>query len=165
MSEVQERIKRSSFATFLNIGTKEAAEYARFGKGIEEQDINYNPETETIKYIDEDSSNTDLTGYAPSFDTTQRTYKNEPIFEYMYKKMLARAIGSEAITDYIKVYMFDKLAEGTYMAEKCDCTVSISTFKGSEIGYTVNENGDPISGYVVVDAQGKLTFTEGKFSA
>lgn len=162
--EAEKRIKRSSFATFLNIGTSVTPDYARFGKGIEEQDINYNPESETIKYIHEDASNTDLTGYAPAFDTTQRTYENEPIFEYMYEKMRARAVGDEAVTDYLKVYMFKKLGEGIYEAEKCKCTVSITSFKGSEIGYTINENGDPISGYVTITA-GEVTFTEGKYTA
>ena len=117
-TEVQEqkRIKRSRFATFLNVGTSAAPNYARFGKGIEEQKINYNPETETVKYIDEDSSTTEVTGYAPAYDTTQKTYENEPIFEYMYEKMRLRAIGDQAKSDDLKVYMFRKLAEGIYEA-------------------------------------------------
>lgn len=163
-AEQQKRIKRSSFATFLNVGTSSAPNYARFGKGIEEQDINYNPEMETIKYIHEDNPNNDLTGYAPAFDTTQKTYTDEPIFEYMYKKMRDRALGTEAITDYLKVYMFKKLADGVYEAEKSNCTVAITAFQGSEMGYSVNENGDPISGYVTITS-GKVTFTEGTYAA
>ena len=159
------RIKRSSFATFLNTGTSSTPSYARFGKGIEDQEINYNPESETIQYIHEDTPNTELDHYAPAFDTTQKTYENEPIFEFMYDKMRARAVGDEAKTDYLKVYLFKKLADGIYEAEKCDCTVAISSFKGSEMGYTINENGDPKSGYVTIASGGTITFTEGTYTA
>lgn len=162
-----ERIKRSAFATFLNVGDATTPSYKRFGKGIEEQDINYNPELETTKYIDEDNPTNDLVGYAPNFDTTQKTYKNEPIFEYMYDKMLDRAIGTEAVTDYLKVFLFDKLAEGIYTAEKCDCTVAISSFKGSEMGYSINENGDPTKGYVTISTSASgttITFTAGQYT-
>ncbi len=166
MSEVQEqkRIKRSRFATFLNVGTSAAPNYARFGKGVEEQKINYNPETESTKYIHEDSATTEVSGYAPAYDTTQKTYENEPIFEYMYEKMRLRAIGDQAKSDDLKVYMFKKLAEGIYEAEKCNVIVTITEFDGAEIGYTVNENGDPISGYVTI-TNGAVTFTEGEYTA
>lgn len=160
----EKRIKRSSFATFLNTGTSANPTYTRFGKGIEEQNISYNPNSETVKYIHEDASNTDLTDYAPSFDTTQKTYVNEPIFEYMYGKMKARAVGTDATTDYLKVFMFKKLAEGVYEAEKCNCTVAISEFQGSEMSYTINENGDPVSGYVTI-SNSTITFTEGTYPA
>ena len=162
--EIQ-KIKRSQFATFLNVGTAEEADYARFGKGIAEQEIDYGPESETNQWIHEDNPSTELDHYAPNFETEQRTYLNEPIFEFMYKKMTERAVGTDAETDYIKVYMFKKLADKTYEAEKCRCTVAISNFSGSSISYQINENGDPEKGYVTVDESGKITFTAGAYAA
>lgn len=158
-----QKIKRSQFATFLNVGKADTPDYARFGKGIAEQDIDYGPEKETNQWIHEDNPNTDLENYAPSFDTEQKTYLNEPIFEYVYEKMRKRAVGTNAITDYLKVYMFKKLADGVYEAEKCNCTLAVTNFSGSSISYSINENGDPISGYVTVGTDGKITFTGGEY--
>lgn len=158
------KIKRSQFATFLNVGSVTTPDYARFGKGIADQEIDYGPESETNQWIHEDNPSTELNNYAPKFDTEQKTYLNEPIFEYMYEKMRARAVGTEAETDYLKVYMFKKLADGVYEAEKCNCTVAISNFSGSSMSYSVNENGDPISGYATIDESGKITFTKGEYN-
>ncbi len=160
------KIKRSQFATFLNVGEAGEPDYARFGKGIAEQEIDYGPESETNQWIHEDNPSTELTHYAPNFETEQTTYLNEPIFEFMYKKMTERAVGTDAETDYLKVFMFKKLGEeaGVYEAEKCRCTVAISNFSGSSMSYQINENGDPVTGYVKIDESGKVTFTEGKYT-
>ena len=45
------KVKRSDFATFLNVTPSATATYARMGRGITSQQIAYNPATTNETYI------------------------------------------------------------------------------------------------------------------
>lgn len=158
------KIKRSAYASFLNVGTKTAQSFKRMGQGISEMNLEYNAEEESEKYIHQDSATHMITGYAPASDVEQKCYKNEEIFEYIDAKRRARAVESDAETEILDVFMYDKKAEGVYGAELNDAIIVISSFSGDSIGYAVKRNGDPIQGYVTI-ADGKVTFTKGEYSA
>lgn len=158
------KIKRSAYASFLNIGTKVVPNFKRMGQGISEMSLEYNAEEEEEKYIHQDSSTHMITGYAPASDVEQKCYKNEEIFEYIDAKRRARAIESDAETQVLDVFMYDKKAEGIYAAELNEAIVVISSFSGDSISYAVKRNGDPIQGYVTV-TDSKVTFTKGEYSA
>lgn len=162
------KLKRSLLAHCLNIGTTESQTWERMGKGISEMAMSYNPEEESVKYIHEDSSTNELTGYNVTSDVTQKCYKGEAIFEYIDEKRKARAIGGDAETQMLDIYMYDELGEGVYSAEMSQVTVVISEFSGESISYAVKRNGDPTIGYVTITTEGdtkKIVFTAGKFSA
>lgn len=154
--------KRSAYASFLNIGTKSVPSWVRMGKGISEMDLEYNPEEEEEKYIDQDSSTHSVTGYAPANDVTQKCYSGEPVFEYIEKKRRERAIEGDAETQILDVFLYDKKAEGIYGAELNDAIIVLNKFNGAEIGYAVKRNGDPIQGHVTI-VDKKVTFTEGEY--
>lgn len=158
------KIKRSAYASFLNVGTKTAQSYKRMGQGISEMNLDYNAEEESEKYIHQDSATHMITGYAPASDVEQKCYKNEEIFEYIDAKRRARAVESDAETEVLDVFMYDKKAEGVYGAELNDAIVVISSFSGDSIGYAVKRNGDPVQGYATI-TDGKVTFTKGEYSA
>lgn len=158
------KIKRSAYASFLNTGTKTAPVFKRMGQGISEMNLEYNAEEEEEKYIHQDSSTHMITGYAPASDVEQKCYKNEEIFEYIDAKRRARAIESDAETEVLDVFMYDKKAEGIYAAELNDAIVVISSFSGDSINYAVKRNGDPIQGYVTI-TDSAVTFTKGEYSA
>ena len=105
-----------------------------------------------------------ITGYAPASDVEQKCYKDEDIFEYVDAKRRARAIESDAETQILDVFMYDKKAEGTYGAELNNAIIVISSFSGDSIGYSVKRNGDPIQGYVTI-TNGTVTFTKGEYTA
>lgn len=156
--------KRSAYATFLNTGTKVTPTWQRMGKGISEMEQAYNAEEESEKYIDEDSATNSVTSYAPAFEVEQKCYAGEKIFEYIDKKRRDRAIESDAETQTLDVFMYDKKAEGVYGAELSDAIVVISKFSGDVIGYSVKKNGDPVQGYVTIQDK-TVTFKEGEYSA
>lgn len=161
MEEV--KIKRKLLAHYLNTGSMSKPEWSRMGKGISEMEMSYNPEEESVKYIHEDSSTNELTGYNVTSDVTQTCYAGEPIFEYVDEKRKIRAIENDAETQILDVNMYDKLAENVYSAELSGAIIIIQTFSGNSISYNVKRNGDPKIGYVTV-SNSTITFTEGKYS-
>jgi len=160
------KIKRSQFATFLNTtpsGT--SATWARMGLGITSQSVSYNPQVTTETYIHEDNARNSVDSYQPSMETTQTAYNGEPIFEYVDELRKKRAVGEDCKSQVLMVYIYDKNADGSYPAEKNDCTIQLSTFGGdgggnTTVEYTVGLDGDPTEGVVTIAEDGTVTFTE-----
>lgn len=157
-------MKRSTFMTFVNVvpgGPKE--QYELIGKGVTELSVAYNPQTKTEQYINEDSADTQITGYQPNAPVTQQANKGEPIFEYVNTLRKKRAIGEDAETDIVFVDAFSgKDSTGNYVAEKQRVSIQIDSFGGPatdplNIGFTINFKGDPVTGAFSTSTK---TFTE-----
>ena len=164
MAEAIKKIKRSEFATFLNTTPGSEPTYSRMGKGITSQTVAYNPVTTSETYIDEDSATTNVDSYGVNIATPQTCYVGEPVFDYVDGLRKKRAVGSDCETDIIMVYIYDKISDGVYSAEKNKCVVQIDDFGGdggqsTVINYTINLNGDPVIGTATI-VDGKVTFTE-----
>ena len=160
---VIKKIKRSEFATFLNTTPGSAATYSRMGKGVTGQTVAYNPTITTETYIDEDSATNSIDAYAPSINTPQTCYAGEPVFEYVDGLRRARAVGADAETDILLVYLYSSESANSYAAEKCKCAISIEEFGGDagapvSITYTISLNGDPEIGTAAIQ-DGAVTFT------
>ena len=158
------KIKRSEFATFLNTGTKALPVWKRMGKGITSQTISYNPATTSETYINEDNATTNLDSYAPNISTPQTAYKGDPVFDYVDGLRKSRAVGGDAETEVLLVYVYDKNEGGKYSAERNNAVFQVDDFGGDGgsnvvINYTVNLNGDPTQGTVTIDEDGTVTFT------
>lgn len=159
-------MKRSLFATFMNVGTVEEPDYARMGKGISEMKESYNAEEESNQYIHEDSATNEVVSYSPTFDVTQKCYAGEKIFEFIDGKRDDLAVEEDAKTDCLKVYLYKQLAENIYKASKINTTLVIGDFDAKEITYNVKQNGNQTQGYATIDEEtGKVTFTAGKYTA
>ena len=160
---VIKKIKRSEFAAFLNTTPDGTATYARMGKGITGQTVAYNPSTTSETYIHEDAATTSVDSYAPSINTPQTCYAGEPVFEYVDGLRRARAVGADAETDILLVYIY--AGEGSsYAAEKCKAAISIEEFGGdggapTSITYTISLNGDPEIGTATI-TEGAVTFAK-----
>lgn len=159
--------KRSSFATFLNVAPSATSpSWKREGKGITSQTVNYNPSSDSEQYIDEDNATTTLNAYAPTMDGAMTTYKGDPVFDFVDGLRQARAIGSDAETDLLMVYLYDfteSQSVKTYKAEKQRVCIQIDDFGGEAgaalpINFTHNFMGDPVKGTVTITA-GVPTFT------
>ena len=159
------KVKRSEFATFINTTPGSGSPtYARMGKGITSQVIAYNPATTSETYIHEDAATTSLESYAPSISTPQTCYAGEPVFEYVDGLRKSRAVGADAETDIVLVYIYDGTSN-SYAAERCKAVIAIDEFGGdggaaTTITYTVNLNGDPEIGTATI-TEGTVTFTKG----
>lgn len=157
------KIKRSEFATFLNTTPGSTATYSRMGKGITGQTIAYNPATTSETYIHEDAATTNIDSYAPSINTPQTCYAGEAVFEYVDGLRRSRAVGTDAETDVLLVYIYASEGSNAYAAEKCKAVISIEEFGGdggapTSITYTISLNGDPEIGTATI-ADGAVTFT------
>ena len=162
---VIKKIKRSEFATFINTTPDGTATYARMGKGITGQTIAYNPSTNSETYIHEDAATTTLESYAPSINTPHTCYAGEPVFEFVDGLRRSRAVGANAETDILLVYIYSSSGSNAYAAEKCKAVIAIDEFGGdggasTSITYTISLNGDPEIGTATI-TDGKVTFTKG----
>lgn len=158
-------MKRSLYATFMNIGTSDDPSYTRMGKGISEMKESYNAEEESNQYIHEDSATNEVISYNPTFDVTQKCYADEPIFLFIDELRKNLAVEEDAKTDCLKVYLYNQLADNVYEAALINTTIIIGDFDAKEITYNVKQNGDQTTGYVTIASDGTVTFTEGEYSA
>lgn len=161
---VIKKIKRSEFATFLNTTPDGTATYSRMGKGITGQTVAYNPSTTSETYIHEDAATTSVDSYSLAINTPQTCYAGEPVFEFIDGLRRSRAVGADAETDVLLVYIYSSTAGNAYAAEKCKVAISVEEFGGDggapvSITYTLNLNGDPEIGTATI-TDGKVTFTK-----
>lgn len=124
-----------------------------------------NPVTEERDYIADEHATTEVTDYKPSEALSVTTYKGEADFELLYDMYKKRAIGADAQTNFLMVYIFDKTevdGKTYYYADKTSCTVTIDEFNtsGQSLSATVYENGTSTAGYVEL-TDGVPTFTAG----
>lgn len=159
------KVKRSEFATFLNTAPSASSPvWSRFGKGVTGQSVSYNPTVNSEQYIDEDNATSSVDAYAPVINTPQTAYKNDAVFEFVDNLRRTRAIGDDAVTDVLMVYIYAKGEDGSYPAEKQSASISITDFGGEagnplNITYDIGFVGDPVQGNVTI-ANGVATFTE-----
>lgn len=171
-NEEVKKVKRTEFATFLNVGTKTLPVWARIGKGVTGQTVAYNPNVSEEQYINEESGTSNVESYKPNIPTPQTAYKNDKVFDFVDKLRRNRATGSDAEAEILMVYIYDKTetpggegtqAKVTYAAEKNNCAIQVDDFGGDAgnpviLNYTINLNGDPVKGSVEMADSG-LTFT------
>ena len=144
-------IKRSKIATFLNTGTADEPEWSLIGLGVAEQTIAYNPTTNDYAWIHENTPTTQLDSYKPTIPNPMSAYSGDEVFEFVDKLRIDRAVGDDAKTDMLIVYLYKTETTGAYPAERNNCTVQIDDFGGAgaataTINFTLSLNGDPVKG-------------------
>lgn len=158
-----DKIKTSKIAAFINTTPDSDDTFERVRKQGE-LTMKYDAETSEDTYIDEDGPTTNVDRYSVGFDGELVAHTGDPVFEYLDKLRQNRAVGAAAATECIIVYVYDKKAEGSYAAEKNNCSIQISEFGGeggggnASLNYTCSFNGDPVKGTAKI-ADGKVTFT------
>jgi hypothetical protein len=152
--EELERIKRSQFKTFLDTTPSgNSRTWKLEGWGVEEAGIDYGAQTDRIRYIIEDNARTDHTGNEKQMSITKRTYKGEPVFEFVN--------GARDKLNY-KTHILEvdswNESDSTYPAKMTDGLIVITNYSGSEIEYDLYFDGDTTEGTVTF-ADGVPTFT------
>ena len=158
------KVKRTEFATFLNVGTKALPEWARIGKGVTGQTVAYNPNVSEEQYIHEESGTSAIESYKVNVPTPQTAFVGDPVFDYVDGIRKHRKTGADAETEIMFVYVYDKTIteeppKTTYAAEKNSCAIQIDDFGGDAgnpvvLNYTINLNGDPILGQAEMTDEG-----------
>ena len=145
--------KRSQYQKFLDITPSSSASWKVIGIGISEASVEYNPQVDTEQWIIEDSARNDHTGNQKQLSVTQKCYKGDPEFEFINS-------GRDKLNYVSHVLEIDTWNGngGSYPAKKSDCLITVTSYSGEEIEYTIYFNGDPIDGTSTI-ADGVPSFT------
>lgn len=133
--------KRSQYQKFLDITPSSSANWKVIGIGITEANVEYNPQVDTEKWIIEDTARSDHSSNQKQIAVTQKCYKGDPEFEFINS-------GRDKLNYVSHILEIDTWggSEGNYPAKKSDCLITVTSYSGEEIGYTIYFNGDPIDG-------------------
>ena len=148
-----EKIKRSQYQKFLDIQPSGTSNWKVIGIGISEASVEYNPQVDTEQWIIEDSARNDHTSNQKQLSVTQRCYKGDPEFEFINA-------GRDSLNYTSHILEIDTWngTNSSYPAKKSDCLITVTSYSGNEIEYTIYFNGDPITGTATI-ADGVPTFT------
>lgn len=150
--------KRSQYQKFLDTTpTGDNPTWKVIGIGISEASVAYNPQVNTEQWIIEDSARNDHTGNQKQLSVTQRCYKNDPEFEYIN----SNRDKLNTVSHVLEIDTWNGTGTTTisYPAKMSDCLITITSYSGEEIEYTIYFNGDPTEGIATIAAGGVPTFT------
>jgi hypothetical protein len=145
------KIKRSEFATYINIVPGGTADYALLGVGIVSANINYNPQVLEETYIHQDSGSREVESYQPDMPLEITPDTADEAADFLDTLRKSRAVLGNAETDIINVWLYEAETSGAYPAEKQNVSVQVDTFGGDggtavKGNYTLNYIGDPVAG-------------------
>ena len=137
--------------TFMNTTPLAAATYKLIGDGVTTGAIEYNPKTEEVTYIHEDSATISVESYAPTLPVEAIAVSGDEVFEFIDALRVARAVLDDAETDIVNVWAYESGGPTAYPAEKQKVSIQIDEFGGDggasvKINYTINFIGDPVPG-------------------
>lgn len=151
-----EKIKRSQFLSYLNTTPSgSTASWKILGIGITDYGIDFNPQVDTEKWIIEDNARTDHSSNQKQGSVTQKCYKGDDVFEFVYA-------GMDKLNYKSQVLDIDTWngTGGSYPAKVSDVIITITSYMGenAEIEYDIYYDGDATEGTVTI-ADGVPTFT------
>ena len=141
-----EKVKRSQFLSFLNVTPDaETKSFKVLGIGITDYGIAYNPQVDTEKWIIEDNARTDHVSNQKQGSVTQKIYKNDPCFEFVYG-------GMDKLNYKTEILDIDRWnGNGTsYPAKLSQGKIVVTNYMGenAEIEYDLYYEGDAVEGTV-----------------
>lgn len=146
--------KRSQYQKFLDTTPSATSTWKVIGIGISEAAVEFNPQVDTEQWIIEDAARNDHTSNQKQLSVTQKCYKGDPEFEFVEQ-------GRDKLNYTSHILEIDTWngTKSSYPAKKSDCLITVTSYSGEEIEYTIYFNGDPIVGTATI-ADGVPTFTE-----
>ena len=151
-----EKVKRSQFLSYLNTTPSgNSATWKVLGIGITDYGIDFNPQVDTEKWIIEDNARTDHSSNQKQGSVTQKCYKGDAVFEFVYN-------GMDKLNYKSQVLDIDTWngTSGSYPAKVSDVIITVTSYMGenAEIEYDIYYDGDATEGTVSI-ADGVPTFT------
>ena len=147
------KIKRSQYQKFLDTTPSSTATWKVIGIGISEANVDYGAQVDTEKWIIEDTARNDHTSNQKQLSVTQKCYKGDPEFEFINA-------GRDKLNYTSHILEIDTWggSTGNYPAKKSDCLITVDSYSGEQIEYTIYFNGDPIEGTASI-SDGVPTFS------
>ena len=151
-----EKVNRSQFVTYIDTTPSGSSRtYKILGIGITDYGISYNPQVDTEKWIIEDNARSDHTSNQKQSTVSQKIYKNDPCFEFVYA-------GLDKLNYTTNVLDVDRWngENGTYPAKMSTAKIAVTQYMGEEatIEYDLYYEGNPVEGTVTITG-GVPTFT------
>lgn len=145
------KIKSSQVKLFLNTTPESTATYSLIGDGVKSFKINYNPKTTEEHYVHQDNGSTSVDSYTPTVPIEMTAKVGDAAFEFIDSLRKARAVGADAETDLVSVWLYETPTAGAYPAERQPVSIQIDdiTVEGGtpvSINYTINYVGDKTDG-------------------
>lgn len=157
------KLKRPSMLMFLEVPAADGGDAKFHLAGVYSDDlsISYNPVTEESQDVTEVASTTDVTGYALNIPVSTKVVakagdKGYELSAFIQKLRRKLATAGDAETKVLVVDTYEAgETDGSFVAQQFRGTIQIDTYGGpaSEslgVDYTVNINGEPTDGTVVV---------------
>ena len=143
-------VLRHMIADYLNVGTSDKPEYVLMGTGFTTLDESPGAQTDSVKYVNEKSSSSSITGYETSFAYEAEHIQEEKAVDALYMVGRNHYTGSDAEFDYIRVELWNKGAgENEFEARKFLVACEVSDYSGENkqvLKGNLNAVGDPVLG-------------------
>lgn len=122
-------------------------------------DIAMNPETESQDYISMEMPVEEIKSYKPSMDQEIATFKNNPIYEYMFEKFYA------AQTVQLKTLICfpphgDPEEKQAWMVPITTCVLNNMNYVDGKLTWTMSFGGNTERGSYSINDDGEPTFTK-----
>lgn len=157
-------VKRTEIMAFLNTTpTAQTEKMALVGNGMTSGSYSYEASETNETYIVDENATTIIDSYALSLDGEMKCIYGDDVFDYINGLRRAMATGTDAETTVWLVDKYDVDEDGSFKAQKFNCSISISSYGGDggatpTIGFKINVNGNPMNGTVKI-VSGTPTFT------
>lgn len=150
--------KRSLLCRYLKIND----EWVLIGKGFTENTTNYNPDSDDIQYINEDTKRTELKSYAPTMsltgviemDGTSYPSTMNKIFEYLNDMRRKRTIETSGEILEIELYTCTAYDSTNKIFKNCKSSRNMVNFQFEDFG---GEAGNSISFTATINYVGNAT--------
>ena len=150
---------------FLNIEPSGSSEsWALVGNGMTTGSYTYEARETSETYIINENTTTTVDSYAVSLDGEMKCIYGDQVYDYINGLRYNLATATDAETTVLLIDKYDVDDDGSFKAQKFNCSISISSYGGDggttpTIGFKINVNGDPVQGTATI-ASGVPTFTE-----
>lgn len=150
---------------FLNIEPSGSSEsWALVGNGMTTGSYSYEATETSETYIINENATTTVDSYAVSLDGEMKCIYGDQVYDYINGLRYNLATGTDAETTVLLIDKYDTDDDGSFKAQKFNCSISISSYGGDggatpSIGFKINVNGDPTQGTATI-ASGVPTFTK-----
>lgn len=166
MADSYTKVSREQIATYLNTTPSEAnPTWSIVGVGITDYGQDYNPQTNTEKWIIHKNATTTLESFQIQADAEQTCYFGDPVYDYVNNLRRTAGVGNKVVSQVLDIDLYDATGTGAgtrYAATLYDCAVIVTSYAKGEtpaINYTIYYNGDAKLGSVQI-TDGVPTFTE-----
>ena len=159
-------VLRDKFLQFIKIGGAEA--YTILGAGSEDLALDLEAEEFEFKPVTSKSGMSAVTGYNMSTSVEQVVFKDDLVFQEVFKLFRKQAIGSQAQGKIINAYLHDVTGEAPKTAIPADefgVGIVFTSYGGASsdpisISYELKYSGQPVAGTATIDYEAKTaTFT------